>query len=443
MLVAADSREDCRIRYQPEARRRCLVREVYIVGIGMNRFGKHPNETVRSMAEQVIHSALKDAGLEKKEIQAGFFSNSFWGLFGNQHSIRGQVVFRGMGMDRIPLANVENACAGASTALNIAYAGVRAEMFDVAIAVGSEKITCPDKAKSFAAYTAAMDVEHLGEHVQMLLELSKSLRLPMLPGESAPGEGRSIFMDAYATLARWHMSTFQSTQRHLAAIASKNHFHGSLNPLAQHQMPMSVEQVLADKPVTYPLTRAMCAPVGDGAAAAIVCSGSYLRKLDRARPVKIRASILGQGSDRPIDGEDIGERLSKLAFEAASVGPADIDVAELHDATAFGELHQTEVMGFCPLGDGGPYAESGATTLGGGMPTNTSGGLECRGHPVGASGLAQIFELVLQLRGEAGRRQAENARLALAENGGGNIGLEEAVMCIHVLERCHSGRVGG
>jgi acetyl-CoA acetyltransferase len=198
---------------------------------------------------------------------------------------------------------------------------------------------------------------------------------------------------------------------------------------------MSVEEVLADKPVAYPLTRAMCAPVGDGAAAVIICSESYLKKLKNKRPVKILASILGTGSDRDIDAPDIGERLAKRAYNAAGLGPKNIDLAELHDATAWGELHQTESMGFCPMGEGGPFAESGATKLGGKKPINTSGGLECKGHPIGASGLSQIQEIVTQLRGEAGKRQVEGARIGLAENGGGNIGVEEAAMCIHIMEK--------
>jgi acetyl-CoA acetyltransferase len=209
-----------------------------------------------------------------------------------------------------------------------------------------------------------------------------------------------------------------------------------LNPLAQYQNPMTVEQVLADRLVAWPLTRAMCAPVGDGAAAAIICSASFLKKYGGAkRAVRIRASVLAQGADRGLDEPDIGECLSKEAYAEAAAGPADMSLAELHDATAWGELHQTESMGFCPVGEGGPFAESGATRLGGAKPVNTSGGLECRGHPIGASGLAQIHELVLQLRGEAKGRQVEGARMGLAENGGGNIGVEEAAMCIHILER--------
>jgi acetyl-CoA acetyltransferase len=408
---------------------------VYIVGLGMIRFNKYPDRTVRDMAHEVTHLALADAGLDKKALQAAFFSNTFWGMFANQHSIRGQVVLRSMGIEAIPVTNVENACAGASTALHLAYTGVKAGIYDVALAVGSEKISDPDKMKSLTAYATCMDVDNFENHIKMMMELNKTFTVEIPPDQAPPGDGRSIFMDAYAMGAKWHMSRFGSTQRQLATICAKNHWHGSLNPLAQYQTAMRVEDVLADKPIAFPLTRAMCAPVGDGAAAAIVCSEAYLKKLSAARPLKIRASVLGSGTDRDLDGEDIGERLSKQAYAMAGVGPQDISLAELHDATAYGELHQTEAMGFCPMGEGGPWAESGATKLGGKQPVNTSGGLECRGHPIGASGLAQIYELGLQLRGETGKRQVEGARLGLAENGGGNIGVEEAAMCIHILEK--------
>ncbi|MBA4367613.1 MAG: thiolase [Desulfobacterium sp.] len=411
------------------------MENVYIIGLGMIRFNKYPDRGVRDMSHEVTRLALEDAGLEKEDLQAAFFSNTFWGMFDNQHSIRGEVALRSMGIERIPVTNVENACAGASTALHLAYTGIRARMYDVAIALGSEKITNPNKALSLSAYATCMDVGNFENQLKKMEELNKTFQVKIPEDQTQPGEGRSIFMDAYAMGARWHMSTYGSTQRQLAAICSKNHWHGSLNPMSQYQMDMTLEEVLADKPIAYPLTRAMCAPVGDGAAAAIICSEKYLQKLTGARPIRIRASVLGTGSDRALDGEDIGERLAKEAYEIAEVGPSDISLAELHDATAYGELHQTEAMGFCPIGEGGPYAETGATKLGGKQPVNTSGGLECRGHPIGASGLAQIYEIGVQLRGEAGKRQVEGARLGLAENGGGNIGVEEAAMCIHILEK--------
>ena len=408
---------------------------VYIIGAGMIRFSKYPDKTVRTMAEEATRLALQDAGLVKEDLQSVFFSNSFWGMFSNQHSIRGQVVMRGMGIDKIPVTNVENACAGASTALHLAATGIRAGMYDVALALGSEKISNPNKALSLAAYASCMDVENFEKHIQMITSVKDLIKIDIPEDKTAPGEGRSIFMDAYAMGARWHMNKFGSTQRQLAVICSKNHMHGYLNPLAQYQQAMSVEEVLADKTVAYPLTRAMCSPLGDGAAAAIVCSERYLEKLMDARPVRILASVLGQGSERSLDNEDIGERLSRQAYDIAGLGPDDISLAELHDATAWGELHQAEVMGFCPMGEGGPFAETGATRIGGSKPINTSGGLECRGHPIGASGLAQIYELVLQLRGDAGERQVDKARIGLAENGGGNIGVEEAAMCVHILEK--------
>lgn len=411
------------------------MENVYIIGMGMIRFNKYPDKDVRGMAHEVIRLALTDAGLDKKDLQAAFFSNTFWGMFDNQHSIRGEVALRSMGIEAIPVTNVENACAGASTALHLAYTGIRAQMYDVALALGSEKITNPNKALSLSAYATCMDVGNFEAQLQLMEEVNQQLDFKLPEGQTPPGEGRSIFMDAYAMGARWHMNKFGTTQKQLAVVCAKNHWHGSLNPLSQYQMDMTVEEVMADKPIAYPLTRAMCAPVGDGAAAVVICSERYLKKLAGARPIKIVASVLGTGTDRSLDGEDIGERLVKQAYEIAGVGPTDISLAELHDATAYGELHQTEAMGFCPLGEGGPYAETGATKLGGKQPVNTSGGLECRGHPIGASGLAQIYELGLQLRGDAGKRQVPDARIGLAENGGGNIGVEEAAMCIHILEK--------
>jgi acetyl-CoA acetyltransferase len=308
-------------------------------------------------------------------------------------------------------------------------------MYDVVLALGSEKISNPNKSLSFQAYAAAMDVEDIENNMKRFAELSKEFDTVIPLDKKESGDERSIFMDVYAMSAKWHMKRFGSTQRQLAVIAAKNHWHASMNPLAQYQKSITVEEVLNDKLVSYPLTRPMCAPVGDGAAAAILCSESFIKKLGTARAVKIRASVLGSGVDRDIDAPDIGMRLAKQAYEKAGIGPEDIDTAELHDATAYGELHQTEAMGFCKLGEGGIFAESGATKLGGRLPINTSGGLESRGHPVGASGLAQIYEVILQLRGEAGKRQVEGARIALTENGGGFIGVEEAAMCINIFEK--------
>jgi acetyl-CoA acetyltransferase len=245
-------------------------------------------------------------------------------------------------------------------------------------------------------------------------------------------------MDTYGVMSRWHMSKYGTTQEQLAKIAVKNRFNGSLNPLAHWQKEISLEKVMGDRIISYPITRPMCAPIGDGAAAVIVVSERFLNKLKGARPVKIRAMAHSAGTDkRSFDGtQDIGERLSKVAYNKAGVGPEDIDIAEVHDATAYGELHQVECLGFTPEGTGGEFVESGKSALNGEKPINTSGGLISRGHPIGASGLGQINELVTQMRGNAAKRQVpKRVRMAMAENGGGVLTLEEASMTITILEK--------
>ncbi len=417
------------------------MREVYIIGAGMTRFGKHLERSEKDLTAEAVRTTLADAGVQVDEIESAWFSNSMWGYFTDQHCIKGQVALRPLGLQGIPIVNVENACAGASTALHGAWMGVASGLYDCVLAAGVEKLYSEDKNKTFRAYSAGVDVACIKEHFLAWKNVldGLSLEIPGAQNEAeTAGKNRSAFMDVYAGWCRWHMATYGTTQKQLAVIASKNHFHSTMNPFAQYQKDMSVEEVLAGRPVIWPLTVPMCAPVGDGAAAAIVCSDNFMKKLKAVRPVKIRASVLASGTDRPIEDEthDIAARCSRQAYELAGVGPDDIDLAEVHDATAFGELHQTEALGFCAQGKGGPYAESGATKLGGSKPINVSGGLESRGHPVGASGLGQIFELVTQLRHEAGPRQVEGCRLALAENGGGNLGFEEAAMAIHILERC-------
>ena len=249
---------------------------------------------------------------------------------------------------------------------------------------------------------------------------------------------RSIFMDLYAAQARLHMATFSTTQADFAAIAAKNHSHARHNPRAQYRTPMSVDQVLADKPITFPFTRAMCAPVSDGAAAAVLCNERGLAKLQgaRSRAVTIRAAVLRSGVDRaPEDfANHIGRLTALAAYEAASLGPEDVDVAEVHDATAYAELQQIENLGFAEPGSVGARLAKGDFALGGRQPVSVSGGLLAKGHPVGATGIVQMHDLVQQLRGEAGPAQVEGARIAVAENGGGFLLGEEAATVTTVLE---------
>ncbi|MFW9949998.1 MAG: thiolase family protein, partial [Candidatus Thorarchaeota archaeon] len=242
----------------------------------------------------------------------------------------------------------------------------------------------------------------------------------------------SVFMDFYAMGARQHMKKYGTTQRQIAVIAAKNHNNSTLNPLAQYTFPQTVEQVMEDYIVAYPLTRAMCAPIGDGSAAAILCSEKFLEENSylKERAILIKASILRSGSWK---NDNICERAADAAFKMSRLTPEDISVAEVHDATAYAELNVIEQLGFCPIGKGGSFVENGATQLDGKIPINPSGGLLARGHPIGASGLAQMYELVTQLRGEAGERQVKEPSIALAHNGGGTIGSGEAALCIHIL----------
>lgn len=410
--------------------------DVFVIGVGMTPFGKFLEKSIKNLTAEAITEVFEDAGILKEHIQAVWFSNSAWGYNDNQHCIRGQVALRPLGFAGLPIVNVENACASGSTAFHSAWTAVKAGLYDCVLAVGAEKVYSSDREKMFKSFFTGVDVENIAEHFKMLADIKNkvNIKIPEQP-EMEAGKSKSAFMDIYASGCHWHMARYGSTQEQLAVISSKNHYHGSLNPKAQIRKVMTIENVLADKMISWPLTRPMCAPIGDGAAAAILCSEKFLKKLNKSRAVKIRASVLGTGTDRDLDEPDIGFRVSRKAYEMAGVEPKDISLAEVHDASAYGELHQTEVLGFCPEGEGGIFAESGATTLGGKMPVNISGGLESRGHPIGATGLAQIYELVTQLRGEAGQRQVHGARLALAENGGGNIGYEEAAMCVHILEK--------
>lgn len=418
------------------------MRDVYVLGVGMIPFGKHIDESIKDLTAGAVGAVLADASIDQSELDAVWFSNAGWGMATGQHCIRGQVALAPLGIGELPIMNVENACAGGSSAFHGAYLGIAAGAYDVVLAVGAEKgfggaATGSGSTRDFSGFLAGTDVEVTVKLIEQIQAEAEAKRAAMEErGEVKPGGGgaRSPFMDLYSAGARAHMERYGTTERQLAVIAAKNHHHGSLNPNAQYRMSMSVDEVLDDRLVSWPLTRAMCAPIGDGAAAAILVSADALNQLRAPRAVRIRASVLASG--RP-PGSDAPHRPDAIAraYEVAGLGPDDIDVAEVHDATAFGELAQTEHLGFCPEGEGGPYAESGATSLGGSRPVNTSGGLECRGHPIGASGLAQITEIVTQLRHEAKGRQADGVRIGLTQNGGGFIGTGEAATAVHIFER--------
>jgi acetyl-CoA acetyltransferase len=288
----------------------------------------------------------------------------------------------------------------------------------------------------FQAFLGGWDVHDMDNSKKVLLSLGEGLKLP--PEAHGDTGQHSVFMDIYASLARQHMRMYGTTARQIAAAASKSHYHATMNPLAQYRHDMSVDDIMNDKLVAWPLTRAMCAPISDGAAAIVVCSEDALKRFGfRSRAVEVLATALVSGSNRGHD--DLSRHLGKVAadkaYAQAGIEPKDISVAEVHDASAYAEILQTENLSLCAPGEGGPMAERGDTRLGGRVPINTSGGLVSKGHPIGATGAIQLHELVMQLRGEAGARQVAGARFAAAENGGGFFGVEEAATVVTILGR--------
>lgn len=407
--------------------------KVYIVGVGMTPFGKFLDRSIKDLTREAVEAALRDAGAQKADVDAAFFANATQSPLEGQHMVGGQIALREMGFERLPVFNVENACASSSSALNLAYGYVKGGLAEVALAVGAEKMYGSDREKTFSVFNGAWDVHGVDQTVSRLDEIGKGVPVPP---SGQTGE-RSVFMDVYASLAKLHMKTFGSTQRDLAVIAAKNHDHSVENPLSQYRKPMSVDEVLGARTISWPLTLPMCSPISDGAAAALIVSEAALKRFDRKRAIEIRASVVRSGIERSPQDYDkhICRQAALAAYEQAGVGPKDVSVAEVHDASAFAELLQTELLGLCDFGEGGRFAAAGATKIGGKVPVNPSGGLESKGHPIGATGLGQVYELVSQLRGEAGKRQVEGARIALAENGGGFYGYEEAVACVTILGR--------
>jgi len=403
--------------------------KVFIAGVGMTHFGNHQDRTLKDLVREAVTGALTDAGILLEDIQGAYFGTACQGIMENQHMIPGQVALGAMGLRGIPVVNVENACATGSTALHMAINHIKSGTADIVLAVGADKICSSDKAKSFSVFDAGWDVEHPATNIADLLDGYFDQK-----DISGDGRKRSVFMDIYYGMAKHHMDKYGTSARQLAVVAAKNHFHSTMNPKSQFQKNMTVEDVLAAPKVVGPLTIPMCAPISDGAAAALVMSEKAAQRLER-KCIEVLANSMRSNSKR--DARNYHQHLTHLAaneaYNEAGIGPKDISVAEVHDAAAFGEIIQSECLGFAPFGEGGALAESGATTLGGSIPINTSGGLESKGHPIGATGLGQIYELVTQLRGEAGKRQVDNARFAIAENGGGIYGVEEATCCITIL----------
>lgn len=384
----------------------------------MTSFGKFPHSSVRALAEEATVAALDDAGLSSDRVETALFANATAGILHGQEMIRGQVALRHTGLLGIPIVNVENACASASSAFYLAWMAVASGSADVALAVGSEKLSHPDKQKAFDAIGTAVD---LGQRAEMEARLGSS------------GGKRSFFMDIYAGMARDYMTRSGATTEDFARVVVKNQRHGALNPKAQYGGELAVDDVLASREVADPLTLLMCSPLGDGAAAVVLCAPEVAARV--GADVKVAATVLLSGRDRTGVDEPAVTRAATRAYERAGIGPSEVDVAEVHDAAAPAELIVYEELGLCGPGEGPALLASGATTLDGRVPVNPSGGLLAKGHPIGATGCAQLVELVDQLRGRCGDRQVEGARVALAENGGGFLGDDPAAVVITILSR--------
>jgi acetyl-CoA acetyltransferase len=394
------------------------VRQVDVIGAGITPFGKRADATVRTLGAEAIGMALADAGVAPAEVGLLVHGNAMAGLLDGQEMIRGQVVAAGAGLSGIPVVNVENACATSSSALHVALAGIRAGMYDTAVVCGTEKMSGRPTGEILAAMTGGADRGRLGEITRDLTGSDEPLG--------------SFFMAVYARIATEYQARTGATAGDFADVAVKNSAHGALNPNAQYQRPLSRDEILASRVVAGPLTMMMCSPIADGAAALV------LRAADVSGPrtdgVRIRGCALRSGvTGSP--GAPLEQRTAAAAYEEAGLGPEDLDVAEVHDAAAPAELIMYEELGLCALGEGPKLLASGATALGGRVPVNPDGGLVSRGHPVGATGCAQLVELVTQLRGRAGTRQVPGARVGLAENAGGYLHPEAAACVVTILSR--------
>lgn len=393
---------------------------VRVAGAGMTRFERSA-ASLRELGAAASAEALADAGVEVGAIEAAYVGNAAAGLLTGQEMIRGQVILRELGIESIPIFNVENACASAASAFHLGWQAVTAGAHDVVLCLGAEKLTHEDKAVGMRAIGTAIDVERRAE---LTAEI----------GAESEGGARSFFMDLYADMTRRYMAVSGATVEDFARVTVKNQHNGSLNPRAQYGADLSIEEVLSSRTVVDPLTLLMCSPISDGAAAVVLMSEGAARRRGGGGP-RVRASVVRSGNrhdrDDPLSGSTA--IAARAAFEQAGLGPDEIDCAEVHDASAPAELMVYEQVGFAAPGEGPALLSSGRTGLEGAMPVNTSGGLLSKGHPIGATGIAQLCEATWQLRGEAGGRQVAGARVAFTQNGGGWLEGDSAAMAVHIL----------
>lgn len=376
------------------------MRDAYVLGVGMIKFGRYPHRDVPHLAAEAALLALADAGLGIKDVQLLASGNLL-----QASAMVGQRILQQIGQTGIPVVNVSNACATGSTAFREAYFAVASGEYDIAMAVGSEQM---GKAGLLGGGGGG------GERIEGIL-------------------GSGLMPAVFGQAGVEHMRTYGTTLEQFAKVSVKNHKHSTKNPLSQYQVEVSLEDVLKARMIAYPNTLYMCCPTGDGAAAAIVGSAAAMKKRAAHKPVKVACSVLTSDPWTPRDltlpdVSTLTRNAAAQAYEKAGIGPDDIDLVELHDCFATAELLHYENLGLCTDGEGGPRLEEGWFEHGGKTPVNVSGGLLSKGHPLGATGVANITEIVQHLRGTAGARQVENAGVGLAHV----IGLGSACT-IHIL----------
>jgi acetyl-CoA acetyltransferase len=396
-----------------------MTETVWIVGAAMTKFGRFPEVDVVDLGAAAARAAIADSGTTIHQMQTVAVGNVFEGITGV-----GQRIMHQIGQTGAPVYNVSNACATGATALRTALLSMRAGEADLALAIGCEQL---GKRGLLAA-----DEEPRGSEFSprgrdgSVVEPEGVMGSSMMP---------SVFAEAgVAYLAR----NSEATVDHFFKVAQKNHLNSTVNPLAQYRKEFSLEQIAGGDMIAYPNTALMCSPTGDGAAAVVLASDAALSKLDpgvRARAVKVSASVLVsdpwvEQAEASWDVDTVTQNAARQAYESAGLGPADLDMVELHDCFATAELVHYENLGLCERGGAANFLDSGAPWRGGRTPVNISGGLLSKGHPLGATGIAGVYEVVTHLRGEAGDRQIEGARVGLTHV----LGLGSAC-AIHVLER--------
>lgn len=383
------------------------MRDVAVIGIGITKFGELWESSLRDLWVDAALDAITDAGVD--HIDSFYVGNMSGGLFVGQEHL-GSVLADYLGMNPVPGTRVETACASGGAAFRMGFIEIASGMSDLVLVSGVEKMNDVSGDGATYALATAADMEYEAFH-----------------GLTFPG--------LYAMIARAHMHKYGTTQEQLAHVSVKNHANGALNPKAQYPFPITVDQVLNSVMVADPLHILDCSPITDGAAAVLLCPLDKVKDFTKNAPIKIigsghASSTIALHDRKDITYFDATEVAAKKAFAMAGVGPKDIDFAEVHDCFTIAEICSLEAMGFVEVGKGGKAAEEGLTRLDGDFPVNSSGGLKAKGHPVGASGVAQIVELVTQMRGDAGKRSVKKAHRGLAHNMGGSCGSA----LVHILE---------